>query len=226
MHDELWAGVDLKSSHATYFLTQMQKAIEPAKQTALTVALRSTGAIIGNLWQQPFYANFDAFLGAARSIPEIIQCCFGHDRSPQMKSWFASSLDQAEQDRRKKFSRRFKRDYDKFRKLGLSNARNISFHRTGYPSVEVKMTGHFGVVYTGRPTRSVPITETPTYHPGPQLQPINLPLEPEWTDFTIDGKPLFEECQAYLKLAGELRTNAADICQRVHGNERLTIPNI
>jgi hypothetical protein len=221
----MWAGVDLKSSHATFFLLQMSKAIEPPEQTAWTVALQSSGAIIGNLWQQSFYANFDAFLGAARSIPEIIQCCFGHDRSLQMKSWFGS-LDQAEQDRRKKFSDEFNSDYSTFIGHALTNARNISFHRTGYPSAEVKITSHFGVVYTGSPTEAVPTAVSPPNHPGPPFRSINLPLEPRWTDFTIDDKPLFEECQAYLKLAGELRTKAADICQEVHGNESLTFPNI
>jgi hypothetical protein len=225
MHDELWAGVDLKAGHADYFLRQMSKVIEPPEQTAWTVALQSSGAIIGNLWQQPFYANFDAFLGAARSIPEIIQCCFGRDRSLQMKSWFASR-DQAEQDRRKKFSDEFNPDYSTFIGHPLTNARNITFHRKGYTSVEVKITSHFGLVYTGSPTHSVPIAVSPPNHPGPPFRQISLPLEPKWTDFTIDGKPLFEECRAYLDFAGELRTKAADICQRVHGNESLSIPNV
>jgi hypothetical protein len=29
-----------------------------------------------------------------------------------------------------------------------------------------------------------------------------------WSDFTIDGKPLFPECQAYIQLAGDLRAKA------------------
>src|SRR5262245_26254511 len=116
----------------------MQRAIEPPEQTAvnvalMSVALMSSGAIVSKMWQQPFYANFDAFLGATRSIAEIIQCCFGRDRALQMKSWFAS-LDQAEQDRRKKFSDEFNPDYSKFVEHPLTNARNITFHRTGYTS--------------------------------------------------------------------------------------------
>jgi hypothetical protein len=218
-------ALSLKSSHASFFLAQMSKAIEPPEQTAWTVALQSTGAIRSNHWQQAFYANFDAFLGAARSIPEIIQCCFGHDRSAPMKSWFAS-LVQAEQVRRKKFSDEFNSDYATFVEHPLTNARNITFHRTGYTSVEVKITGHFGLVYTGSPTQSVPTTESLPNHPGPPLHQVNLPLEPRWTDFTIEEKPLFQECQAYLVLAGELRSKAADICRRVHGSESLTIPDV
>jgi hypothetical protein len=51
-----------------------------------------------------------------------------------------------------------------------------------------------------------------------------LPLQPRWSDFTIDGKPLFEECQTYLKSAGDLYAKARDICQQVHGNESLSTP--
>jgi hypothetical protein len=49
-----------------------------------------------------------------------------------------------------------------------------------------------------------------------------MPIEPMWSDFTIDGKPLFDECRSYLDLANELVTHAREIAQRVHGNKPLT----
>ena len=80
MHDDRRAGVDLKARHATFFLSQMMsRAIEPPEETAVNVVLQSSGAIVGNLWQQPFWAYFDAFLATTRSIPWIIEHCFGID---------------------------------------------------------------------------------------------------------------------------------------------------
>jgi len=196
----------------------MQSAIEPPEQTAVTVALQSSGAIVGGLWQQAFWAYFDAFLATTRSIPWIIDHCFGIDPARRYNG------PKAEGKRRKKFSKLLKQDFINFSKEALTNARNISFHRTGYPSAEVKITSYFGVVYIGSPTEAVPIAVSPTNHPGPPFRPINLPLQPRWSDFTIDGKPLFEECQAYLKSAGDLYAKARDICQQVHGNESLSTP--
>ena len=49
MHDDRWAGVDLKARHATFFLSQMSRAIEPPEETAVNVVLQSSGAIVGNL---------------------------------------------------------------------------------------------------------------------------------------------------------------------------------
>src|SRR5882672_5777776 len=103
---------------------------------------QSTGAIIGTQWQAAFYAYLDAFLAMSRSVPEVITCCFGEDRSIAMKSWF-KGLDAAEQSRRRAFSAQFETGYSTFRALPLSTARNITLHRTGHPPVEVRITGLF-----------------------------------------------------------------------------------
>ena len=50
------------------------------------------------------------------------------------------------------------------------------------------------------------------------------PVQPTWRDFKIDEKPLFAECETYLKLAQNLLDEARIISQRVHGNESLTTP--
>ena len=186
---------------------------------------------MGNLWQRSFYPNFDVFLAMVRSIPEIIQCCFGEDRSPPMKSWFDGLL-AAERARRKAFSSQFRADHVAFSRHPLSTARNISLHRIGYPSVEVAITGRFGVVHIGSPVKSVPIAESRNLGDlgnDPALllaatQPA-LPVQPMWSDFAIDGRPLFAECRAYLALAQELVAQARAISQRVHGTSNLTTPS-
>jgi hypothetical protein len=52
-------------------------------------------------WHREFYAHLDAFLSAARSVPEIIKCCFGADEvNREMRAWF-DSLNAAERERRR-----------------------------------------------------------------------------------------------------------------------------
>jgi hypothetical protein len=226
-HDELWAGVDIKLGHAQFFLTEMSASLERPRNAVQ----ESAGTIIGN-WQQSFYAYLDAFLAMARSVPEIINCCFGHDRSPMMVEWFRA-LDRAEQERRKSFSRDFVvGGYDTFRQHLLSTERNISFHRAGFPAlVQVTHTGLFGVTYIGGPAKGIPIAATrPSAEAIAQGMPVgvfqqSVPVWPLWSDFTIDGKPLFDECRSYLELAGQLVEQARRITQRVHGDADLTPPS-
>jgi hypothetical protein len=117
------------------------------------------GTIIAHAWQQSFYPNLDAFLAMARSIPEIIHCCFGHDTV--MKDWF-ESLALTEQTRRNTFSREFNAAYFLFRNHAFSIARNISFHREGYALVEVAIMGHFGTLhYTAREVPENPAAAKP-----------------------------------------------------------------
>src|SRR5262249_19338481 len=128
MHEELWAGVELKFQHAEFHLERMSRSLDPPEPTATNVAQQAAGTIIGT-WERAFYAHFDAFLSSARSIPEIIQCCFGVDLGhPEMKRWF-NSLPEPEKLRRHQFSEKFGASYKDFRKLPLSTVRNISVHR-------------------------------------------------------------------------------------------------
>ena len=219
----LWAGVELKVSYAEFFLRQMERALQPPERTQARVALESAGAIVVTLWQQSFYPNFDAFLAMARSIPEIIQSCFGKD----VRSGF-NALPLPERTRREAFSTVFEPFYAPFRMAALSTARNVSLHRTGYSSVEVEITGRFGVVYEGSAVEGVPTAESPQFDgdapswAGTQPPPVILPQP---SDFSIDGTPLFDACQAYLAQAQNLVTQARDIGLRVHGTNSLTAPS-
>ncbi|MGI8570722.1 MAG: hypothetical protein ACR2KT_17585 [Methylocella sp.] len=158
MHEELWAGVELKLQNAWFHYHRMGRSLEPPKPTATNVALEAAGAIIDTNWQEAFYAHFDAFLSATRSVAEIIKCCFGVDNHPKMKD-FLNSLPAGERERRDEFCKQFQTHYDCFCRPPLGEARHISEHRTGYAPVTVKISGFFGVTYTGGPAQRVPISE-------------------------------------------------------------------
>lgn len=227
MHHELWSGIDLKIEHAEFFLEQMTKALLPPERTSFNVANHSSGMIQSTNWQRSFYAYLDAFLAMARSIPEIITVCFGADRV--MQKWL-STLSPAETERRERFSTQFQNARNRFKKLALSNARNISLHRSGVAPVEVGITGRHGVTHIGTPVQRVPDAESKRTNGGenPALQwaaaqPPVL-LQPVWTDFKTDGKQLFPECRAYLDEARMLRTTARAIVDAVHRTDKLTPP--
>ncbi|MGH6636950.1 MAG: hypothetical protein ACRED0_12755, partial [Gammaproteobacteria bacterium] len=66
----------------------MDRSLQPPEQTTNNVVLEASGAIIDTGWQRSFYAHFDAFLSATRSVPWIIQCCFGADLANNvMRDW-------------------------------------------------------------------------------------------------------------------------------------------
>jgi hypothetical protein len=224
MREELWAGVELKLLHAEFHFESMGRSLEPPEQTATNVALQVSGAILGTGWQRSFYAHLDALLAAARSIPEIIQCCFAEDRAPQMRSWFAG-LPAAEQGRRGEFSKHFAVRYQAFRALPLSTARHIVEHRTGVAPVEVWISGLFGITYVGSPANLVPESEI-RISDDPQLAFLGRhhALRPSWGAFKIQDQPLFETCRGYLNKASEVVGDARVIAQHVHGTEPLSVP--
>jgi hypothetical protein len=224
MNEELWAGAELKLEYAQFHFNDMARLVAIPQRSAWDVAVLTSGAIIDNGWQRFFYAHLDALLSAARSVPEIIQCCFGHDQARQMKTWFVG-LSADEQRRRRKFSKEFKVSYDGFRALPLGNARHISQHRTGVAPVEVRVTGRFGVTYIGGPAKTIPTSEArPLVDPNFPPSSRNQEVRPTWSDFTIQGQPLFETCREYLNRAQELVEAARRISDDVHGTNVLTAP--
>lgn len=224
MHEELWAGVELKLQNAEFHFRQMARSLESPERSATNVALEASGAIIDTGWQLSFYAHLDALLSAARSVAEIIKCCFGVDKHPAMNAWF-DRLPAEERDRRCEFRKQLQTRYDGFCGLPLGIARNISEHRIGYPPVTVAISGWFGVTYTGGPAKRVPISETR------QIDDPNLawmdkpqPVRPNWDEFDIDGQGLFTACRDYLDGAQDLMNEACRISGRVHGTKSLTPP--
>jgi len=198
MNNALWAGVELKAQYAEFHLDRMGRSLQPPERTGRNVAMQAAGAIIDTGWQQPFYAHFDAFLAAARSVPWIIEAGFGVDTSHSvMRPWFAGLM-ATERNQRQSFSGQFKQGRDIFDKLPLGTARDRSVHRTGFAPAEVTIIGRFGVTYSGGAAKPVPIAETRQISDEHSWLDKPSAVQPMGTDFTIDGRPLFAECRAYL----------------------------
>ncbi len=250
MHEELWGAVDFKLRSAQFFLQEMGNDLAPVSfRSQSTPAIQSSaGAIVGSLWQERFYPHLDAFLAITRSVPDIIQSCFGADprvnskkRTP-IKVWF-TQLDSKEQNRRRNFQSQFAKDYEDFNKLPLSRARLATLHRGGTPPVEVQIPRRWrqrGLqdTYIGGPLKRLPSSESAHIIAGedPALQMAAthtpLPVEPIPDSFVLTiassrgtvKRPLFRECKQYVVEARNLRNKACLICQRVHGSEQLTAP--
>jgi hypothetical protein len=187
-------------------------------------------------WQPDFYYHFDAFLGAARSVPDVIQTCFGWD--DRSKSDWPVPPDAEEKDRRKKFQDEYTALYLDFSRLPLSRIRVGTFHLAGVPSVKVKARVFAGQTYTGGPRERVP--DAASRQLPPETDPAlaflaceALPVEPSWRDFTLEvplsdgttsSTPLFAECRGYVRGAERLVAESREICARVHGWNKLTPP--
>src|ERR1035437_1853579 len=127
-HNHLWVGVDLKIQAARTTLDEMRKALQPAVPTAWSVVQESTGTIVGGPdWQSIFYPLVPRFLSDVRSVPWIIEACFGFDRSPPMKTWW-NQLPLDEQKRRKTFSDQFRADRKAIDDHALTTERNVADH--------------------------------------------------------------------------------------------------
>jgi hypothetical protein len=222
-HRRLWAGIDLKHDHAQFHFEKISAALRPPERTAIAAAIESDGGVVAHDWQRPFYAHLDAFLSAARSIPELIRCCFGFDPDKRMKNWFMG-LEADERKRRERFSERFATNYRAFRELPLGTARHDSEHRKGYPPASVTAIGLLGVTYKGDPITRIPASETPSLPGEHGFLARPLRIQPLWSDFQIAGEPLFETCQTYLAQSRALIEKARVIAGEVHGESTLSPP--
>lgn len=221
--EELWAGIDLKHDHAQFHLERMSAALRPPEPTAYDVIMESHGGSVSPNWHRPFYAHLDAFLSAARSIPELIRCCFGYDTDGRMRDWFAE-LSAEEQDRRKLFSERFRDSYVAFRQIPLGTARHDSEHRRGYPPACVTTIGLLGITYVGTPITRLPTSETRRLPAEYGWMERPRAVRPLWSDFQINGEPLFATCQSYVAQSQTLIEGARIIAQEVHGSNEVTPP--
>jgi len=150
----MWGGVEGKLHGAAQHWVQMGQVLYPPRHTGCMAAMEAQGVIIGGNWQHSLYIHVNGFLTATRSVPWIIEACFGADTRHQvMRAWF-KNLPAAEQARRQAFSDQFKPLRGTFDALPLTDARDQSLHRAGFPPVEVTVRGNFGKTYTGGPDRA------------------------------------------------------------------------
>jgi hypothetical protein len=233
MHDHLWLGVDRKLEEALRSYEEMGRSLQTSPPgTPMYAAQLATDTLPDNRWQDSFYAHVGTFLAKVRSVPSIIEACFGADRGHwRMRKWL-DSLPPDELLRREDFSRQLAADQKTFRAHHLTNERDISEHRLGFPNIEGKVVGPFGTAHTASPTNRIPTAEIRPLEPNINNDPALMwaatlpprPVRPHWEQFTIGGKPLFKECRAYLTLAEQLVDQARCISQRVHGTDILTTP--
>ena len=186
-------------------------------------------------WQPDFYYYLDAFLGAARSVPDVIQKCFGMD--PLSKGKWKQAPDSDEIDRRNTFQAEFTILHSAFRGETLSRVRTSVYHWHGVAPVQAKARTALGRDYTGGPLEPIPSTackELPL-ETDSAIAAMNkpLPVDPVWHDFnfeipqadgTIRSIPLFDECRAYLRAAEKLVNEARELCVRIHDAGVLTPP--
>jgi hypothetical protein len=235
MNEDLWAGVEFKLAEAEFFLEQMGKVLVPPGPGTPGWHPAWAGQSMTR-WQPDFYYYLDGFLGAARSVPDVIQKCFGWDKKSGAK--WPQPLDADEKDRRREFQKEFTGLYTTYSALDLSRVRVGTFHWVGVPSVQTKARVFCGPEYTGRPGQLIPSAAPRQFPPGtdPALSALfgqPLPVEPSRQDFTLEipqgngttqSSPLFLECKAYLEAARTLTKEAKEICDRVHGGAKLTAP--
>ena len=223
MNEELWAGADLKIEYALCYLGDMQSALEPPGRNHYEVAQMANGSIVDTGWQRKFYAYFDAFLSAVRSVPDIIKCTFGVDKNAAVAQWLRS-LSQEENTRRTRFQQDFKPLQEAFAQHLLSRARIISMHRSGIPNVSVKVIGMLGRRYEGGPSAPIPLSESRESTAIPNFPWRPIQIHPTWQDFWIEDKPLFASCANYLDEARALRQHAQALAASIHGNRAITPP--
>jgi hypothetical protein len=232
----MWNAVENKVAAADFFLSEMGRDLVPPEATDRTMAAiaASTGAVLGHTWQGRLYHHLDAFLAMARSVPDIVRCCFGID--PVMGRWL-STLDAGEIARREAFQRKFDKPFGLFKQLPLSGARNVTLHRQGTAPVEVQITGRWGI-YTGGPLERIPESEMPAIIPGDD--PASMwaqtlppqPIRPRAIDFwmivdSASGQArveLFPECKSFLEQARQLVMEARANSQQEHGTAKITSP--
>src|SRR5207247_7874094 len=100
------------------------------------------------------------FLAEVRSVPSIIEACFGKDLgSREMKNWWNGDLTLDEQKRREAFSTKFQAERKAIDGHPLTTERNVSEHRLGIPEIEGEVVGPFGAVHTATPTNRIPAAE-------------------------------------------------------------------
>lgn len=234
MHEELWQGIEFKLAEADFFLNQMGKVLRPPQLNNPT--WHPAYGLPMAQWQPDFYFYLDAFIGATRSVPDIIQKCFGWDK--RSKEEWPQPPDAEEISRREKFQAEFTGLYLTFHRQPLSRVRVGTFHWRGVPSVQTKAKVFGGQEYTGKPGQFIPSAAPKQFPPGtdPAFLAIfskPLPVEPSWQDFTLEiprddgtteSSPLFPACRAYLSSAQQLVDESKELCERLHRGSKLTPP--
>jgi hypothetical protein len=234
----MWESIEFKLEEARFFLDQMSLDLVPPEHrsdaTSQTRAIAAMpGTIVGHPWQRRFYFHLDAFLTAARSVPDIIMFQFGVDKVTT--NWVAG-LPQPERQNRQHFADKFGPVREGVRQHQVSTVRNITVHREGTPHVEAELVDPWGNVHQGGPTVHVDDAVLAPAAAGlaaGEYPPV--PLRPNWSHFKLivpsrSGSPTSQPLQAaledYLEAVQQAVAAARSIAQSVYGTmePRLTAP--
>jgi hypothetical protein len=233
MPQDFWMPIYAKLESAAGHLEQASRAISPESLPPHYVAIQSMGAIVSNPnWQRQLHSALSAFLVDCRSVPDIIQSCFGAYRNQKWVSM--RPLDEAQ--RRVEFQDRFKPLYIRFTKLPLSYARVDTVHNQGFPEFWVRTSGRrYSLLlhrltdteraYTADP--SLPLRSSISSQWAATMPPQSFRYLPGHFFFKTAGgnyKPLFPECNSYLGKTQELVAKARKLYETVHNGRSLTKP--
>jgi len=226
MHDDLWASVDSALGGAQFHLNEASRSLQPPERTAMRVVLESSaGTIVWKPWEEPFYNNVRSFLQQARSVPFVIESCFGRDIGlEELKAWFIA-LTEDEQARRREFHKLFESHRDQFREHYLTKAANIAVHRRGFAPVEGVVIGPTGKPYPASPITSVPVAESPLFGDEAPLwartQP-SIPVRPSDNASSLGPNFSKNECHADLDALanGRTRRPEEEVLRRLHRYRR------
>jgi hypothetical protein len=219
---DCWTNIEEKLESAGRHLTQANREINP-EWGPQYVAIQCTGAKVSDpRWRAKLSSDISAFVTDCRSIPDIIESCFGVDSNKWVKT-----LAPDEQRRRRKFQKSFK--YESFKRLRLSRARVDTVHRQSFVEIWVKVGQGYSPLQELADAEIKPFL----FGPDPASQwADSLPPRPArylLKDFlfkTVGGryKPLFPECESYLRRTREMVTKARKLGERVHIGHKLTKP--
>jgi hypothetical protein len=237
MPQDCWRAIQSKLESAQNHLLQVIKVILPPPMPAHYVAIQSSGAIVSNPnWRVELHSHLTGFLVDCRSIPDVIQSYCGAYTFGAKTTWL-SKLPPDEMKRRVQFQHAFTPLYHKFRKLPLSRARVDTVHGRGLPDIWVRKSGK---LYSLQNARAIENAFTPGSGPSLPLAmsipssrwAATLPPHPVLylpSDFFFKTagrryKPLFPECETYLRRTGKFMASACRISEKVHNGYRLTQP--
>jgi len=229
-------AVEAKLQEACHNLRRLETVFIRPEHTGqydrYRVQLSCARTVLHYEWHDQFKATLHGFLAAGRSVPDIIQSTFGYDK--KQKDWL-DTLDQAEQDRREEFAKRFSSHFTAFNQLPLSGQRRKVIHKDGMADWHVEVKGLRKIYYGDKTTALPQIEDDP---PLSDDQALNVAifsspfihLQPFPKDFWLGPKgdpnrtPLFDQCRNYLKEAEKLVNEARSLFAKIHDGQQFTVP--
>jgi hypothetical protein len=225
MDSDCWASIDEKLESAESHLREMSMAINPALPSHIVAAQLASGVDVSDpRWWAKLSSHVSAFVVDCRSVLDILQSCFGAD--PRLRKWLAT-LSPDEQLRRRKFQ--IALSYKSFGRLRMSRARVDTVHRIGFVEIWVRFGKRFIPLQKLDDAESKHILagSDPASQWAATLPPQRRRYLPNDFFFKTAGgryKPLFPECQSYLRRTVAQVKKARQCYDAVHQGTKLTEP--